>query len=456
MVKKNTPIPAIPQELIDLEIDDKGPNRCFVGRTRELAQLDRMLTKLRRTSAQPERRNTNVGLLLTAVPGAGKTTLQRQAAVRWRRRGLGIIHLRAFQFEDRQTLREAIADQQLVQQAEQSALQQAKQVLKKQGPSMLAKPLDKAVAIGAKAINAQLEEFVEKRMQLARSLVQRLRQSRGTDNTLHLLSVCDELFPKGWIVMVDEVQQLQDYVEGNATREFIQTLCDPQARRDHGIKLGCIWMTGLGNSHAVLRRLDISRYQHDRLLPIDVHSARKLIEQSISRGGGKVEAPRLVDAWAMPLVERYHVWTHHLVGAAQAAGWVAKHHPDHPNALDWIHVKAQDHCEGLCSEKLRDCRTVVQEEVVGLTVRVIEELGSLARKSVLQRAIVQYGESGEGVAVDLKGADTLIEQMMHEGVIEDTPRDGIIVPIPSMLTYIKDEISETPAMRQALDQIRTE
>lgn len=445
------PSDSMPEALRKAVFHDKVPNSCFIGRDSEMKLAAELM--LDRSQARPNAPfcNRAKALLVTGAPGAGKTTLHSEAARLWGAAGVAVLRLEASDFRSQHDLVTAIAKQDLVEKAKAAQARTVNSRLKK-----LARPAGKVTDLALQAgtnllLLAADVPIPVPNIKLAEKLAKRLSKEQIDESAIGVLEKFDEMFPRGWVIMIDEVQQLADYVNDETAMAIIQTLVEPEKRFQKGLRYGNIWMTGLTDSVQALQKHHVSRYEHTSLGGLSLTAATQIIEHHITVNTDGRTAQQLSAVWAPSLAKKYHVWAHHTIGAALSAGWMAKHKPHNPKALTWVEARAEQHCEQLYDGRLLDLTELELVDETVLSVRAVQlEKGSL-EISTLRALIHQLRKRMYGSAEPKIATKDVIDALVHTGVIERKLRH-VTVPIPSFSKFLQKKLGKNPDVEKVLEK----
>ena len=374
--------------------EDRGPAKYFHGRTAELATFQSVLE-------QAESTRGGTILLFQGPPGAGKSALLHECAVRARQAKWSTAKIKGDALHDPVTLAQKLG-------------------------LRLPDTVRKRDAGGAKVGVRGVLEFA------LHGEVEDEREYRGSPTEQVLETAAGY---HGVLLLVDEVQNL---AVGVQTTEAEKPAISKNLELIHNGEMGVpvvLVAGGLGTSQKVLESFGISRFHRRRvhlLGSLSPPEARAVIHDWLVNDGGALADHPELSRWIDTLAAECHGWPQHLqVYAQQAAGWLEHHSGELTRGvpLDVLVEARRDRLEYYAGRvaDLEDPDRIILANMV----RDKGKGGTLLKKELVA-ALTEDRTREE--------AEQLFDKLLHKGVITGTGRYHI--PIPSMHDWLVREYAE--------------
>ena len=379
---------------------DRGPALFFHGRDAELAAFRETLEDARQT-------NGGTIFLVQGAPGAGKTALlheckkmAKEAEVAWR-----VAQISAIGLYDPRVLAKELDVDYVARITEQKGTKKS---------------------IGASVgVSGSLEFTEGQHFEHTGPTVQELLQVAAT--------------PHGLLVVLDEAQNLRPGIQTTMAMKGAISAC---LDKIHNGVLGVpvvLLAGGLGTTKRVLNSFGISRFVGDRIQQLgrlDDGAARKVLRDWLVRSGGAPKGHEHLELWVDTLAANCYGWPQHIQRFAQvAAQWLLDNGgilgalvPDEVLSLGLQKRKEYYHerAEGFNEQDRMALAYLLQENDTGTTYSEKDLVSVLSEDRTREEAKEKVGE------------------LLHKGIVAETPRGRYEIPVPSMHDWLVREYANTP------------
>lgn len=314
-------------------------------------------------------------------------------------------------------------------------------------------------SLGAMAQATLLGEFgCESPAELS-IIAQTTRMPLGRPDDAHeALRRLDDHCTHGFIFAVDEVQRWHTHPADTAAGWLTNLIGDPTIRQGADIRTGGLFLTGLTDSMAVLRDLDITRHKSMVINALDPISAHATLHDHLTGAGVEPQLTSIAEGrWLEVLTRDFGMWPHHTTCAATAAkhvlGDIQREWEADPSgyALDNAMEEGLDQTRTIAGRGVRE----LYEVRLGIAdehpcVQAVSDFVYLATltdntiaESTAEHIIREHRIRNKQVSDDRAVRDTLRE-LQHSGFLEPIltdqhARTGFLsVPIPSMAMHVID------------------
>lgn len=435
-----------PSDIMGKKIDDRDRADVFVGRQAELSTLLDLVTvqKSRSDSPDSELATSLKALVMTAAPGAGKTAILCELERLLRQLGMGALVLHPEHLESDETLIERLRKLKLREQAEQAQSWWRDKWVRVR--SMDSKSLRAKIGAGADiAVNTLIKIKTGAhglpwlgRTQIASRVLDAITGRSITDPTA-VLKACNEAFPQGWLIIVDEAQQLYRLKDTRTARRLISAMSRPKARQDEELSHGNMVLAGLNDSHQIVETLGGSRTAEHFLRPLAAEDVEQLIRAQIELGeqeNGGTPVPHRED-WINQLSEKYQIWTQHAQCAAWSAHWMASNHPTAADGFEWVQRRADEGITDYYGQRLRQASDWAPEGLILAVIDRVEQgpkklsVGELRSLISVARSVPEVEEMAES------DNQNVVLGLLHSGLLEPDVNGQLSIPIPSLASHCR-------------------
>ena len=362
-----------------IDIYDRGRARYFHGRGEVLSSL-----AARRARAFESDQGTT--FLIQGAPGAGKTALLHQCAVEAAEDGWAVVEIYTQALYDPKSMSQCLGEPYIIQ-SERS--------------------------LGATPWVAS---------------VSRSKTEAGISSVCHLLNVTAQE-TKGLLVVLDEVQDIVDYVDHPRKPEVKDTL-----KLIHNGKVGSpviLLAGGLGTSEDAFNSLGISRFYDGCVVNLGRLSPapeRAIIRDWLVQDGG---AKGDVTPWIDAIAGETHGWPQHIIAFAEPAAHIVRSSRGQvtPRGLEAVLRQGQQRKKNYYFARVRKL-SKQDRMTLGKALATLPPGTSMEEPDVL-RILAQNHARAE--------AKRIFELIVHKGVLARTQEGDFAVPIPSMHHWLVDQ-----------------
>lgn len=422
----------------------------FVGRVGELAKLH---SAIARATAATDSATQSKGIVLSAAPGAGKTSIIEELARQLRKDNVAVADLNPEDITSAESFSEAVRGQ-----SPWSDFARLWQVGKTAGESVTVltdKIIQLGISAGATIIRGEKTEVPD--VEPITSVVEVWRK-KGTPTPEQVLRMLNHSRREGCVVMIDEAQTLRELTKRNSAAEkcatkIIRSLSHPKGRRQAGINRATIIFSGLTDTREVVWRLGSPAIDPMVLAPLHHDYVADMIANRI-REGTKDDAPlaeAAIEAWTVTLVPEFGDWTRHGEAAAEAAEDIVRQFGrqavDAPWGIGAVIKLADEYRNGAyLSIRERADEEGVTDELRDLISQALWRNGNIVTKAVVTEVTRTEMERTNRKASEtkiLRKTEDAISRMMRCGMLDTTAHleqhrnlNGYYCPIPTLLRYL--------------------
>lgn len=440
----------------------------FVGRIDELDSLqwmiDQTMPKQPALALAKEKSGKKPpGRMYIAAPGAGKTSLMLEFTERLEEQGFSVIHTKPVGISTAEKFAEVIRKQ-----PPWSSREGRQRVINALSAG-LAKGVDRTTAAGI--TGTALVHGVPLAIadiEVAQTILAKWQegQTPTTRETLQLLQLGK---PRGCVLVVDEAQDIADYVPDKDKREHIDSVIRhlgiPADRKELGIERATIILAGLSDTPTAVDNVGSQGILPQVVAPLNRSAVREVMRLAIQDGCGRNKklARELKHRWLDALVDEYGDWTRQAQAGAQAATRLLQKYGTRLRDEDWgwaaVRLLGDRFREKVYGDILRRTHSAgtdreTPQQIIDATTRVLIRNGNRIEQhkllefldAVLKRVPLPGSERTDDERAEL--AARYIQRMLRTGVIDrtnhlphkaDRKPHAYYSPIPSLLHYTNEE-----------------
>lgn len=430
----------------------------FFGREDELRFLSREIESVTQGT---ESRVAAPAQVVTAAPGAGKTSLLEALARRLAKNGIAVARLAPKQMLSAKAFSDAIRKQ-----PPWSYFAKGGKIPKKD-TDVITVEVDSTVHLTkpcfASFVSGGTAEVPN--TEVSQKVIDAWRND-GTPKIDDVLQVLDTWWAKGTVICVDEAQDLGDLTDNNEAAEncasqIIRSTSHPDGRVLADIKRASLCCFGLADTPEVVQQLGSPTVVTTVLPPLHEDYVAMMIDQEINKAAGKNQqlAETMRGLWSEPLTAEFSDWTRHAEAGAEAAFDLLSDFGEKANNPSWSLQGVTALGTKYKERTYRDIRSRavskgVEKWMKDVAVQALWRNGNLVSQGLMHDAIdkcLKQRNPSEGLDKIEDKRRRVVLRLMRSGIMDRTdhlPNDAHEIayycPIPSLLTHLSADKLENP------------